>query len=54
MLSKNLITGSLINASKLAGVRNRLVGSGAILAWYQDKPTGVLNRPIGSGAISDK
>ena len=54
MLSKNLTTGSSINASKLTEVLNRLTGSGAMLAWYQDKPVGVLNRPAGSGAISGK
>ena len=31
-----------------------LVGSGAMLAWYQDKPIGVLNRHAGSGAILGK
>ena len=54
MLSKNLITGSSINASKPIGVLNRIAGSGAMLAWYQDKPVGVLNKPAGSRAISGK
>ena len=44
----------MINASKPTRVLNRLAGSGAMLAWYQDKPVGVLNRPAGSGAISSK
>ena len=54
MLSKNLKIGSSINASKPVGVLNRLTGSGAMLAWYQDKPVGVLNKPAGSEAISGK
>ena len=54
MLSKNLTTGSSINASKPVGVLNRLAGSGAMLAWYQDKPAEVLNRPTGSKEISGK
>ena len=54
MLSKNLITGSSINASKPIGVLKRLAGSGDMLAWYQDKIIGVLNRPAGSRAISGK
>ena len=54
MLSKNLITGSSINASKHVEVLNRIAGSRAMLAWYQDKPIGVLNRPAGSEAISGK
>ena len=53
MLSKNL-QGSLINASTPTGVLNKLTGSKAMLAWYQDKPTEVLNRPAGSGEISGK
>ena len=36
------------------GVLNKLTGSGAMLAWYQDKLVGILNRPAGSGAISSK
>ena len=51
MLSKNLTTGSSINASKPIGVRKRLTGSRIMLAWYQDKPVGVLNRLAGSGAM---
>ena len=54
MLSKNLKPGSSINASKPAGVLNRLTGSGTILAWYQDKPIGVLNRLASSREISGK
>ena len=54
MVSKNLTTGSSINASKPVGVLNKLTGSGAMLAWYQDKPVEVLNRPAGSGAILGK
>ena len=54
MLSKILKIGSSINASKPVGVLNRPVGSGAMLAWYQDKPVEVLNRPTGSGEISGK
>ena len=54
MLSKNLITGSSINASKSIGILNMLAGSEAMLAWYQDKPVGVLNRLAGGGAISGK
>ena len=50
MLSKNLTTGSSINASKPVGVLKRLAGSEAMLAWYQDKPVGVLNRIASSGA----
>ena len=44
----------MINASKPIEVLNRLAGSGAMLAWYQDKPVGVLNRVTGSGEISSK
>ena len=33
---------------------NRLVGSRAMLAWYQDKPVRVLNKLAGSGAILGK
>ena len=33
---------------------NRLTGSGAMLAWYQDKPVGVLDRPADSEEISGK
>ena len=54
MLRNNLKPGSSINASKPAGVLNRLAGRGTILAWYQDKPARVLNRLAGSGAISGK
>ena len=54
MLSKNLTTGSSINASKPIKVLKRLTGSSAMLAWYQDKPIRVLNKPAGSGAISGK
>ena len=54
MLSKNLIKGSSINASKPVEVLNRLTRSGAMFAWYQDKLVEVLNMPIGSWAISDK
>ena len=54
MLSKNLTTGSSINASKPIEVLNKLAGSGAMLAWYQDKPFRVLNRPACSGEISCK
>ena len=54
MLSKNLIIGSSINAIKPVGVLNKLAGSRAMLAWYQDKHVEVMNRPIGSGAISSK
>ena len=50
MISNNL-QGILINASKLVRVLNRLAASGAMLAWYQDKPVEVLNRLVGSGAI---
>ena len=54
MLSKNSKNGSSINASKLVGVLKKLIGSGTILAWYQDKLVGVLKRSTGSGAISGK
>ena len=54
MLSKNLITGSSINASKPVGVLNKLAGSGFMLAWYQDKPVKVMNRPARSKEISGK
>ena len=54
MLSKNLTIGSSINAGKPVGVLNRLAGSGAMLAWYQDKPIEVLNKPAGNGEISGK
>ena len=54
MLSKNIITRSLINASKPIGVLNRLAGSGAMLAWYQEKPVGVLNMPASNVPISGK
>ena len=52
MSKDNNLQGSLINASKLVGVLNRLAGSGGMLAWYQDKPIEVLNRLAGSGAVS--
>ena len=51
MLSKNLTTGSSINASKPIGVLNRLTRSRDMLAWYQDKPVVVLKRPAGSGSM---
>ena len=54
MLSKNLQQGSSINESKPVGVLNRLAGSGAMLAWYQDKPVEVLNRLAGNREISGK
>ena len=54
MLSKNLTTGSSINASKLVGVLKMLASSGAMLAWYQDKPARVLNNIASSGAILGK
>ena len=54
MLIKNLTTGRSINASKPIRVLNRLTGSEAMLAWYQDKPAGVLNGPAGSEEISSK
>ena len=53
MLSNNL-QGSLINASKLVRVLNRIVESGDMLAWYQDKLVEVLNNPTGSRAILGK
>ena len=54
MLSKNLITGSLINAIKPVGVLNRLPGNVTMLEWYQDKPVEVLNRHASSGEILGK
>ena len=54
MLSNIFKQGSPVSASKLIRVLNMLTGSGAMLAWYQDKPVKVLNRPAGSGAISGK
>ena len=54
ILSNNLKHGSSINESKPVGVLNMIARSGAMLAWYQDKPIEVLNRPVGSGAISGK
>ena len=54
MLSKNLKHGSLINASKLIRVLNKLTGSRTMLAWYQGKFVTVLNRPAGSGKIPGK
>ena len=54
MLNKNLITGSSINASKPVEALKRRTSSGAMLAWYQDKPVEVLNRPTGSREISGK
>ena len=54
MLSKNLTTGSSINGSKPVGVLNKLVGSGVMLAWYQDKPIGLLSKPTRSGEIFGK
>ena len=40
-----------MNASKLIGVLNKLVGNETMLAWYQGKPVRVLNRPVGSEEI---
>ena len=52
MLSNIFKQGSLVSASKPVGVLNKHAGNGAMLAWYQDKPTKVLSRP--AGALSGK
>ena len=54
MLSNIFKQGSLVSASKPVRVLNRLAGTRAMLAWYQDKTFEVLNRPPGSREILGK